>query len=62
MSNDAPPAAPALQEWETQLLTQLRALSLQDRQVIAQAIEEKLRISNLERQVEEMTRLLHPGR
>jgi hypothetical protein len=62
VSNDAPPAAPALQEWETQLLTQLRALSLQDRQVIAQAIEEKLRISNLERQVEEMTRLLHPGR
>ncbi|MEG0862692.1 MAG: helix-turn-helix domain-containing protein [Pseudomonas sp.] len=51
-----------LQEWETQLLARLRTLSLQDQQAIAQAVEEKQRINMLERQVEEMSRLLHAAR
>lgn len=59
---DSPSSEHPLQEWETQLLTRLRTLNLQDQQAIAQAVEEKQRINMLERQVEEMSRLLHAAR
>lgn len=49
-------------DWETRLLTQLRALGPQDQQAIAQAIEERQRFRQLERQVEDMNRLLHANR
>ena len=49
-------------EWETQLIAQLRLLDPQDQQVITQAIQDRQRMRELERQVEEISgRLLHPG-
>lgn len=41
--------------WETDLLKQLRALSALDLQAIRATIEDKLRISQLERRLEELT-------
>lgn len=41
--------------WETDLLEQLRALSALDLQAIRATIEDKLRISQLERRLEELT-------
>ncbi|MBM3105998.1 helix-turn-helix domain-containing protein [Pseudomonas sp. V1] len=49
-------------DWETRLLTQLRALGPQDQQAIAQAVEDRQRFRQLERQVEDMHKLLHASR
>lgn len=49
-------------EWETQLIAQLRLLSPLDQQAITQAIQDRQRMRDLERQVEEISgRLPHPN-
>jgi transcriptional regulator with XRE-family HTH domain len=48
-----PPGTPST--WETDLLEQLRALSALDLQAIRATIEDKLRISQLEHRLEELT-------
>ncbi|MFK0089968.1 helix-turn-helix domain-containing protein [Pseudomonas sp. NPDC090755] len=68
LGQEPQPAAPAahtasaepIAQWEVQLLTQMRTLSRQDQQAIAQAVDEKRRLRQLERQVEELSRHLHP--
>lgn len=47
------------EDWETQLLDQLRTLGPLDRQAIAIAVQEKQHIRQLERQVEALSRQLH---
>lgn len=53
------PSAPLSQEhqqaWESDLLEQLRALSALDLQAIRASVQDKLRISQLERRLEELT-------
>ncbi len=45
-------------DWETQLISELRQLPPQDQRAIALAIQEKQRLRELERQVEEIGSLL----
>lgn len=47
------------EDWETQLLDQLRTLGPLDRQAIAIAVKEKQHIRQLERQVEALSKQLH---
>ncbi|RWU21034.1 transcriptional regulator [Pseudomonas alkylphenolica] len=47
------------EDWETQLLNQLRTLGPLDRQAIAIAVKEKQHIRQLERQVEALSKKLH---
>ncbi|MBH3428264.1 helix-turn-helix domain-containing protein [Pseudomonas alkylphenolica] len=47
------------EDWETQLIDQLRTLGPLDRQAIAIAVKEKQHIRQLERQVEALSKQLH---
>lgn len=56
---DATATAEQAEDWETQLLNQLRTLGPLDRQAIAIAVKEKQHIRQLERQVEALSKKLH---